>query len=164
MQKLTVQLGEEFHHFGRIFELASSLTRLDITLHTTQSACHLFTALFAPQLLPQLQSLKVVCIAWEAYHKHDDAMLGTYLTLLFLSRYMTFAADIQSVHVEVVLGGKIVANPLQPYERTPNGPFLSEPFWKSFERNLSDAPELRSRMVTEKKERCAIIRVNPAII
>ncbi|KAK0222433.1 hypothetical protein EDD85DRAFT_861119 [Armillaria nabsnona] len=162
MRKLTIQLGEDFDAFERIFDQASKLTCLDITLQTMDSASILFDLLGSiPKSLPQLQSLKVVCIAWEAYNKYEDADIGEGIANLFISRYFTFAADILSVHVEVVLGGKMVANPLRPYERTPDGPFLSEPFWKSFENHLRVAPELRSRMVTEKKEHRAIICVNP---
>ncbi|SJK98249.1 uncharacterized protein ARMOST_01510 [Armillaria ostoyae] len=152
MRKLTVQLSKNFNAFERIFDQAFRLTCLETTLQTMDSTWILFDLLASTELLPQLQSLKVVCIAWEAYSEYDDADLGKGIAKLFISRYFTFTADILSVHVEVVLGGKMVANPLRPYEHTPDGPFLSELFWKSFENHLRDAPELRSRIVTEKKE------------
>ncbi|KAK0486456.1 hypothetical protein IW261DRAFT_1604597 [Armillaria novae-zelandiae] len=162
MRKLTIQLGEGLDDFSRIFDQASRLTCLDITLHTVDTAYNLFYTLVTMELLPQLQSLKVVCIVWLTYNEYDDKDLGKILASLFSSRYISLAADILSVHVEVVLGNKAVANPLQPYERTPDGPFLSEPFWEYFETELRDAPELRSRMVTEKKKHCAIMRVKPS--
>ncbi|KAK0196108.1 hypothetical protein F5146DRAFT_1118658 [Armillaria mellea] len=164
LRKLTVQLGEGMPDYATIFDPATSLTCLDITLPSMKSACGLLDELLETELLPQLHSLKVICIAWEAYNEYDDAELGEGIAALFDCRYMPFAADIRSVHVEVVLGGKMVADPLRLYERTPDGPFLSEQFWKSFEDDLRDAPELRSRMVTERKERCAIISVNPATV
>ncbi len=152
MRKLTIQLGEDFDAFERIFDQhpGSHAWTLHCKRWTQHRSCLMLGS--TPKSLPQLQSLKVVYIAWEAYNQYDDADLGEGIAGLFISRYLTFAADILSVHVEVVLGGKMVANPLRPYERTPDGPFLSEPFWKSFENHLRDAPELRSRMVTEKKE------------
>ncbi|KAK0486466.1 hypothetical protein IW261DRAFT_798560 [Armillaria novae-zelandiae] len=164
MRKLTIQLGEDLDDFARVFDQASRLTCLDIALHTIVSAYDLFNALVTTELLPQLQSLKVVGIAWHSDSGYDDDTLGEIVAKLFSSRYISFAADILSVHVEVVLGGEIVTNPQRPYERTPDGPFLSELFWTSFEHDLRDVPELRSRMVTEKKKRCAIMRVKPAIV
>ncbi|KAK0226576.1 hypothetical protein IW262DRAFT_1363003 [Armillaria fumosa] len=164
MRKLTIQLGENLNGFAALFDQASRLTCLDITLHTVDSAYFLFDALVTTEILPQLQSLKVVCIVWKAYNEDDDDDLGEIVAKLFSSRYISLEADMLSVHVEVVLGGKIVANPLRPYERTPDGPFLSEPFWKSFENHLRDAPELRSCMVTEKKEHCAMMCAKPAIV
>ncbi|KAK0226588.1 hypothetical protein IW262DRAFT_777488 [Armillaria fumosa] len=154
MRKLTIQLGKNLDDFARIFHQASRLTCLDIALHSVDSAYDLFDVLVTTELLPQLQSLKVVCIAWESDSDYDDDNLGEIVAKLFTSRYISFAADIRSIHVEVVLGGEVVTNPRRPYERTPDGPFLSEPFWNSFENHLRDLPELRSRMVTEKKEHC----------
>ncbi|PBK86620.1 hypothetical protein ARMGADRAFT_1086456 [Armillaria gallica] len=161
MRKLTLQLGKYFDAFERIFDQAFKLTCLEITLQAMASTCILFDLLASTKLLPQLQSLKVVCIAWDAYDKYEDADIGEGIANLFISRYLTFAADMLSVHVEVVLGDKMVVNPSWSYECTPDGPFLSEPFWNSFENHLGDAPELRSRVVTDKKEHRAIICMNP---
>ncbi len=152
MRKLTVRLSKNFVSFERIFDQAFRLTCLDVTLHTVDSTGILFNVLASTKILPQLQSLKVVCIALEAYSEYGDADLGEGVAELFISRYLTFAADMLSVHVEVILGGRMIANPPQ-YVRAPDGPFLSEQFWTSFEDYLRDTQDLRSRIVTEKKER-----------
>ncbi|PBK61269.1 hypothetical protein ARMSODRAFT_1025789 [Armillaria solidipes] len=64
MRKLTVQLSENFDAFERIFDQAFRLTCLEITLQTMDSTWILFDLLASTEFLPQLQSLKVVCIAW----------------------------------------------------------------------------------------------------
>ncbi|KAK0222431.1 hypothetical protein EDD85DRAFT_255222 [Armillaria nabsnona] len=151
MRKLTIRLGENFDAFGRIFDQAFRLTCLDITLHTVDSACSLFDVLASTKILPQLQSLKVVYIAPEAYDEYGDMNLGECIADLFKSRSLTFAAGMLSIHVEV-----------KPCGNSGRGPHLSLVFWAAFERHLRDTQDLRSRILIEKRPHSGIICMNPA--
>ncbi|KAK0493044.1 hypothetical protein EDD18DRAFT_1356956 [Armillaria luteobubalina] len=73
------------YHSQSLFDQASRLTCLDIALHMVDSTYFLFDALVTTEILPQLQSLKVVCIASEAYHEKEGDDLGEIVAKLFSS-------------------------------------------------------------------------------
>ncbi|KAK0486467.1 hypothetical protein IW261DRAFT_1455627 [Armillaria novae-zelandiae] len=159
IQKLTLHFKKSFSSFDWLFDQAFRLTCLEVTLYTMDSTLNLFHMLADTPILPQLQSLKVVWIALEIYSERKDAGLGISVADLFLSRYHSSAATILSVHLKVIQGSRMIDAPPQ-YVYALGGSFLSEDFWKCFESYLRNTRDLRSRIVTENKECCAIICMN----
>ncbi|KAK0459403.1 uncharacterized protein EV420DRAFT_1540016 [Desarmillaria tabescens] len=161
--KLATTLNADMALYN-MFNRAPKHTCLDITLNTVYLTTRLIQLLTSDKILPQLQSLKVVSIAFF-YEDDQDWLLGHDIAELFISRYLSSNANILLVHVEVPPDLALVGEPPKPVhiKPSPNGLYLSELFWTALETRLRDTRDLCSRIVTQKDEGRAIICMNRSL-